>query len=253
MLAAAPAARAAPAPMPADPLGSPMWEFHARRILAGAPVVFDPMVRVMVPGLAENQHAFPLTVDARTLPGVTRIVVWADLNPITQAIEYRPTHAQPFISLRIKLDQRTPVRAAVLAGDGKWHVAGVWVDAAGGGCSAPPVSRVKGDWADHLGEMRGQAWREGNDVRMRVTIRHPMDTGLVENIPPYNLEELVVRSSAGAELARMSINGSVAEDPTFSLLLHDASGAPLRVWARDSNGRQFSGQIGLQSRMGGAK
>jgi len=244
----------AAAPLPKDPLGSPMWAYHAQRLLSGAPVVFDPAVRLILPGIAEDQHQFPVTVDARSLPGVTRILIYADLNPLTLAADYRPIRALPFLSLRIKLDQRTPVRAAVLAADGKWHVNGAWVDAAGGGCSAPPVGRVKGDWAQHLGEVRGQAWRDGGGrvgagpMRVRFTLRHPMDTGLVEGIPAYNVETITLRGPDGVELARMEVQGSVSEDPAFTMMLSPAKDGPVSVSIRDTSGREFGGRIAPQSR-----
>ena len=239
-LAAWAVAGAAHAGVP-DPLRSPMWEMHAARLFAGAPVVFDKAVRVDVPQIAENQHVFPVTVDARALPGVRRIVILADLNPIPVAVDFAPVGAAPWLSLRIKLDQRTPVRAAVLAGDGKWHVSGSWVDAAGGGCSAPPVSRAKGDWAQHLGELRGAAFSSPEGTRLRFAVRHPMDTGLVENIPAYNIE--TIRVAAGAhDLATLTVWGSVAEDPAFSLLLPTGTGA-VTLHLRDSNGREFTGRI----------
>ncbi|WP_168604457.1 quinoprotein dehydrogenase-associated SoxYZ-like carrier [Novosphingobium sp. SG707] len=243
-----PACAWAASPLPKDPLGSPMWTYHAARLFKGAPVVFDPRVRLQVPMIAENQHQFPVTVDARTIPGASRIIIFADLNPLTQAVDFRPFHAAPFLSLRIKLDQRTPVRAAVMGADGAWHVSGVWVDAAGGGCSAPPVSRAKGDWALHLGEMRGSAWKEGDDLRLRVSLRHPMDTGLVENIPSFHIETIHLRDAAGVELANMTVEGSVSEDPAFTFLLRPTREGPVKVQARDSEGREYQGVIGLQSR-----
>jgi sulfur-oxidizing protein SoxY len=66
---------------PADPLGSPMWANHAAWLLGKAPVRFDPAVIVTMPDVTENQHVFPVTVDARALPKVQRIVVLMDLNP----------------------------------------------------------------------------------------------------------------------------------------------------------------------------
>ena len=204
---------------PADPLNSPIWAYHAERLFKGAPVVFDSRVKLTVPMIAENQHVLPLTVDARDLPDVERIVIFADLNPIPVALEYRPLVAKAFVATRIKLDQRTPVRAAVLTRDGTWHVNGEWVDAAGGGCSAPPLSRVKGDWADHLGEMRGNAWAQGDQVRLRFGFRHPMDTGLVESIPAYNIDTLTVHDAGGKPLGEMAIWGSVSEDPSFTLIV----------------------------------
>lgn len=241
MLAAPAAALAQPAP--ADPLGSPMWDHHAARLFAGAPVVFDDRVKVVLPMLAENQHVLPVTVDARMLGAVVKIVVFADLNPIPIAVEYTPLAAQAFVATRIKLDQRTPVRAAVLTADGVWHVAGDWVDAAGGGCSAPPVSRVNGNWADHLGEIRGAAWPMADATRVRVNFRHPMDTGLVENIAAYNIEQVTVSDADGTLLARMVVHGSVSEDPSFTLLVSPTVGGDLAVAARDSGGLEFDGLL----------
>ena len=243
------AASAAPAvgPLPADPLGSPMWTYHAGKLFAGAPVVFDPAVKVDLPMLAENQHVLPVTIDARALGAVRRMVLFADLNPIPIAVEYEPLAAHAYLATRIKLDQRTPVRGAVLTADGVWHVAGGWVDAAGGGCSAPPVSRVRGDWADHLGELRGAAWPQGDATRVRIAIRHPMDTGLVENIPAYNIEEVTFAAEDGTPLARMTVHGSVSEDPVFTVLLSPAGGGPVAVNARDIGGLVVTGAVAPRS------
>ncbi len=232
---------------PADPLNSPMWDHHAARVFGGAPVVFDERVKVALPMLAENQHVVPVAVDARALGEVVRIVIFADLNPIPVAVEYTPLGAQAYVATRIKLDQRTPVRAAVLTADGIWHVAGEWVDAAGGGCSAPPVSRVRGDWADHLGEMRGATWDDGQATRLRMAFRHPMDTGMVDNIPVYNIEQITVTDAAGTPLARMKIYASVSEDPSFTLKFPSNLGSGLKVAARDSGGLEFAGLLDAAS------
>ncbi|MFN3457986.1 MAG: quinoprotein dehydrogenase-associated SoxYZ-like carrier [Novosphingobium sp.] len=238
MLGSAPALAA-----PADPLHSPMWEHHAARLFSKDPVVFDQRVAVRIPVIAENQRVFPVTVDARALPNVRRIVLFADLNPIPVAVDYTPTEAEPFLATRIKLDQRTPVRAAVQTKDGTWHVGGSWIDAAGGGCSAPPVSRVKGDWADHLGEVRARQWPEkAGETRLRMTLRHPMDTGLVENIPAYNIERLTIHDSTGKSLGDIQIFGSVAEDPAFTVVVK-ATGT-ISFEARDTAGLRFPGKVG---------
>jgi sulfur-oxidizing protein SoxY len=239
---AVPAAASAQS-LPADPLGSPMWAYHAAKLFKGASTVFDDRVRVILPMLAENQHVMPVTVDARMLGDVERIVIFADLNPIPVAVEYVPIKAQAFVATRIKLDQRTPVRAAVLTADGVWHVAGGWVDAAGGGCSASPLSRVRGDWADRLGELRGAVWSTQDATRLRLSFRHPMDTGLAENIPVYNIEELTVRDAAGTALARMRVHASVSEDPSFTLMLAPFITGDLAVAARDTGGLEFAGTL----------
>ncbi len=241
-LAAAFGAVPAAAKLPADPLGSPMWDYHGGKLFGDAPVVFDDRVKVILPVIAENQRVVPVTIDTRALQGVQRIVLFADLNPIPIAIDYLPMKAEPFVATRIKLDQRTPVRAAVLLADGTWHVAGGWIDAAGGGCSAPPVSRVKGDWADHLGELRGASFADGGSTRLRFGLRHPMDTGLVENIPAYNIEDVEITDASGAPVAQMKVYGSVSEDPSFTLQVPGRQGA-MTVDARDTSGLEFTGTL----------
>lgn len=242
-LLAAPALPAGAA-YPVDPLGSPMWTAHARTIFGDDPVRFDPRVKVLFPQIAENQRTFPVAIDARAIPGVRRMVLFADLNPIPLAIDYRPDHAQAYIATRIKLDQRTPVRGAVQLADGQWLVSGGWIDAAGGGCSAPPVSRVKGDWAQHLGEIRGEAWPvSGGDARLRLSFRHPMDTGFVANIATYHLETLRVQDAGGRALGDMEIWASVAEDPAITLMPMAQPGDWLTIDARDTNGRAYRAQV----------
>lgn len=236
-------ARAGP---PADPLASPMWMAHARTLFGNDPVRFDPRVKVDFPPIAENQRAFPVSIDARAIAGVARMILFADLNPIPVAIDYRPERAAAYLATRIKLDQRTPVRGAVQLADGQWLVSGGWIDAAGGGCSAPPASRVKGDWAQHLGEIRGEAWPlAGGGSRLRLGFRHPMDTGLVANIATYHLETLTVKDADGAQLANMEIWASVAEDPAITILPIAAPGDRLSVDARDTNGRDYRAHVAV--------
>jgi sulfur-oxidizing protein SoxY len=233
-----------------------MWQAHARMLFGDDPVRFDSRVKVDFPMIAENQRSFPVAIDARGIPSVTRIVLLVDLNPIPIAIDYRPTHAAAYVATRIKLDQRTPVRGAVQLASGQWLVSGGWVDAAGGGCSAPPVSRVKGDWADHLGEIRGEAWPMADGVsRLRLNFRHPMDTGLVDNIATYHLEALAVKDAGGRTLGEMEIWAAVAEDPAITLMVDGKPGDALTIAARDTNGRDYKAALSIarQSPMPGGR
>lgn len=228
---------------PADPLGSPNWQGLAQTFFGSQPVRFDARVKVNIPSIAENQRSFPVAIDARALPHVRRILLFADLNPIPLAVDFKPGKAAPYLSTNIKLDQRTPVRAAVQLDDGSWLVSGHWVDAAGGGCSMPPLSRARGDWAQHLGEMRGRAWSTPAGARVRVTFRHPMDTGFVANIPTYNLEQVSVTGADGAQLATMTIEASVAEDPEFGMIVSAKAGDALRIAGRDTNGIEYKATL----------
>ena len=239
MIAAGPAQAA----LPADPLGSPMWQRLGQTLFGDAPVRFDPRVRVIFPGIAENQRQFPVAIDARGIAGVKRILVFADLNPIPLAVDYTLDAAQPYFSTRIKLDQRTPVRGAVQLADGSWLVSGGWIDAAGGGCSLPPISRVKGDWAQHLGEVRGVARWAAGGMRVRLAFRHPMDTGLIDNIPTYNLEEVALTGAEGRRFGDLRIEASVAEDPEFTVIVDALPNEQVVMAGRDSNGIEYAARL----------
>ena len=219
-----------------------MWDFVADQAFgAGARVAFDPRIKVRFPDIAENQRVFPVEVDARGIADVKRIVILVDLNPIQLPIDYRLDDAEPFIATRIKLDQRTPVRGAVQLADGSWLVSGGWIDAAGGGCSAPPASRVSGDWAQHLGEVRGGLWRTATGPRAQIAFRHPMDTGFVDNIPAYYLEQIKVTSSGGTAIGTVHMQASVAEDPVLTLMPKIKPGESVSFDGRDTNGIEYAG------------
>ncbi len=142
----------------ADPLKSIMWQQMYEQHFSGKPVVFDSRVIVVAPKMAEDQTAIPVTVDARALGQVQEIVVITDLNPIQKVLSYEPVQAEPYISFRFKAEQGTPVRAAALTGDGVWHIGGVYVDAAGGGCSSLALAHGKPDWVSRLAEVRAKIW-----------------------------------------------------------------------------------------------
>ena len=118
---------------PNDPLKSPMWGQMVASLMPDAPIVFDDRIKVIVPSVVENQAQVPVTVDARGVEGVQKLIVFADLNPLQHVLTLTPSKAAAYISFRMKIEQATPVRAAGLTGDGTWHVGGVFLDAAGGG------------------------------------------------------------------------------------------------------------------------
>jgi len=245
VLALASALGAAPAvarELPADPLRSVMWKSMAERFLPDGEIVFDERVRVLAPLSAEDQVNVPVTVDATALDDVTEIVAFADLNPIPLVLRARPEGAAPFLGFRLKLQQSSPVHVGVRTGDGTWHVAGVIIDAAGGGCTAPAMAHGTSDWMSTLGETRAQV-RRGVDgeARMSLRIRHPMDTGLASGIPVFYLEELTVRDADGETLMALSLYEPVSENPTLTLKPRVGTGSgTLEVSTRDTEGNVFA-------------
>lgn len=210
--------------IPKDTANSVMWEYVAKEYLLtennnSQKIIMDDRVIVRIPKFAEDQFNIPVHVDARAIKNVKKIVVIADLNPLPKVLTYLPEQSQARLSFRIKVEQATPVRAAVLDKDGVWHIGVSYIDAAGGGCSQPALAHGKPDWVQTLAEVRAKIWRKAasNSSKMRVTIKHPMDTGLADGIPAFYVEELQLKSPKGVALGKLFLHEPVSENPTLTL------------------------------------
>lgn len=234
------AVKGGPASAIRDPLDSPMWTSLAERYLGDRSIVFDERVRVLLPHVTEDQTQVPIGVDARELGKADEIMMIVDLHPFPRALHVEPLGAASFFTYRQKIEQGTPVRAAVRQGD-VWYVGGRYLDAAGGGCSVPPAVVKTVDW-DHLGQTRARIWRESDGaLRLRLRLQHPMDNGMINNIPVFFIETLTVSDEAGTPLARLTLSEAVAENPTFTLLTEAPNqGDALKISARDNNGGVFN-------------
>jgi sulfur-oxidizing protein SoxY len=229
-------------PEPPDPLHSPSWSVMHQRFFKAAPVIFDDRVQVTAPENAENPLSVPVRISADGLDGVREILIIADLNPIQKILTVQPTRAAPGLSFRFKIEQSTPIRAAMRTGDGVWHLGGRWISAAGGGCTTPSGGS-RGLWQGHLGEMNARLWPRAADAteRLRLRVVHPMDTGLASGIPAFYIDRLVVRDAGGKELAALDIFEPMAENPVISLDLRNRG--PVRIDAHDIQGNRFSAEV----------
>ena len=240
-----------------DPFGSLQWPDLKREFLSGT-VVFDKRVQVQAPAFAEDPMNVPVSVAADGIADVDVITVIVDRNPIRKVLEYFPLSSLPRVSFRFKLEQASPVRAAVRTRDGVWHVGGAWVDSAGGGCTAAGETRRDGSWSRSLGEVSARVFprsvpigaNSGNNsgssdaaTRLRLRVMHPMDTGLVSGIPAFYVNRLSLRDDSGRELMRLNSFEPVSENPVFSFDFPDAPKGSLRLVGSDNNGNRIAGAI----------
>jgi len=162
-LAALPAwAHAQPSdPTGGDPLGSMQWPTLLRKHIGQAPWRFSPDVLVKGPDFAEDAMNVPVFLDARALVRsagpIERIVLLADRNPIQHILDFEPLACWPVLAFRFRMEQGSPVRALARTRDGHWHVGQTWVNAAGGGCTVPGLTRADGSWSRTLGQVQAQA------------------------------------------------------------------------------------------------
>lgn len=231
-----------------DPLGSVQWSAMEKLYLSDGTVTFDDRVKVLAPPEAENSLLVPVLVDATALSDVQEIKVFADLNPLPLVLRFYPEKALPVIGFDIKVQQATPVRAAVRTGDGVWHVGSALVDAAGGGCTVPSVASGAVSWSSRLGEVTGALYNEPSPgelyQRLRFKVMHPMDTGLAPDIPVFHLTQVNVRDADGQVLARVEPFEPLAENPVFTLEIPPAE--RVQIAGRDNNGNTFDAVLGVE-------
>ena len=229
---------------PPDPLGSPVWDATVENYLKDHPIVFDDDVEIGLPPVTEDQTHVPILVDARKLGKVDELVVIGDLSPFPLTLKLRPQTGPAYAAFRMRIEQATVIRGAALK-DGTWRVGSRYLDASGGGCSAPPSSEARLDWSK-LGQMRAKIWRESADLlRMRLRIVHPMDTGLQKE-PAFYIETLQIRDADGHLLTDMDLRQPISDYPTFTLLFADPkAGDHVAIAARDTDGNDFHAKVPL--------
>lgn len=223
-----------------DPLGSPMWNYLYPGFIGDGPYEFDKRVVVSAPEFAEDSSQVPITINALAFrDDLQKIVVWADLNPIQHIFTYYPDPVvEPIISLRIRVQQGTPVRAAVQTTDGLWHIGYTFIDATGGGCTAPTLAAANPYWENHLGEVESAEFTRADTTRYRFRVIHPMDTGLVDAVPEFYIEQLEIRDASNTKRASMELYPPVSENPVFTFDINDDS-QEYSLWMRDNGGNIF--------------
>ncbi|MDD1649204.1 MAG: hypothetical protein LUO80_02255 [Methylococcaceae bacterium] len=102
-------------------------------VLGGRAWLPNDAVRMEIPQLAENGAIVPITVESR-LPDTRRILVFAEKNPDPLLAEFHfEPGADPWVTLRLKLNETGPVLAIVESG-GQFHGAKTIVKVMLGGC-----------------------------------------------------------------------------------------------------------------------
>ncbi len=228
-----------------DPLRSIAWGDMQAQLFGKAPAVFDDRVTIAAPVAAEDAFQVPFLVDAGALGRVQRILVFAELNPIPLILDFTPGRLAPLVATRFKIQQATPLRAAALDLKGTWHVAGQWVDAMGGGCTTPALAHGEADWTARLGETEARVFDRGGRRRVRLSIRHPMDTGLAAGIPAFFIEKVTIEDAGGVLLGEMATFEPVSENPLLTFEVPAGVGDDITVTARDNNGNIFRRKVAL--------
>ncbi|WP_135078798.1 quinoprotein dehydrogenase-associated SoxYZ-like carrier [Terasakiella sp. SH-1] len=233
--------------IPKDPWQSPMWEYLAAETFGKtADIRVDERIKIYAPLNAESNFTVPVSVDASGIKGVEEIVLLTDLNPFPIAARFYPKSAKAYFATQVKLNEGSVIHAVAKLPDGSWAMSGTFVWAQGGGCAAPSVQMASSDWSDHLLEVQAKVWpTDDNHNRLRLRIRHPMDTGLSGNVATFILEEVNVYDAEENLLTRFEPKEPISEDPIFTFELPKTTGN-LRITGRDNNGNEFDVKVATQ-------
>ncbi len=223
-----------------DPLGSAIWADLIDMELDGGTVVYDNSLFLAIPERVEEAHNVPVLVKlTKALGPVAEIALFVENNPIQTALRIYPHRPMRSVGFNIRLEQSTPVRAAVRDAEGVWHVASrrVFV-AVPGGCS-----EVSPGVVTDIGEIALKQFdRAGGASRLKVKINHPMHTGLAsdengETIPAYYVEKVAIEDEQGP-IADLVTWAALSSDPVFTLDMPERQQS-VRVSATDSSGLDF--------------
>ena len=223
----------------ADPINSPMWEYLRAQFLPAQPYQFDQRIQVLTPQFAEDSRQVPIAIDASAIGDVEKIMILADISPFQLVLEYWPHDLPPVFTFNMKVQQGTGLRAAVLTKSGQWHIGSGYIEATGGGCSAPSIGLADPAWQDHLGSIEGRWFAESEQGgRLKYSIIHPQDTGLANGIPAFFIQRMQVSSAQEKVLARMHMYEPVSENPRLTLATGPLEG-PIYLSMWDNNGNEF--------------
>jgi sulfur-oxidizing protein SoxY len=203
------------------------------------------LVTLVAPRRAEDAAIVPIEVRVAATDGdvrrITKLTVVVDENPAPVAGTFTFGWPQQRfdLSLRLRVNSYSHVRAIAETEDGRLYMTKVYVKAAGG-CSAP-ASKDPVEAQANLGQIRFRVFADRGEAQ--VQIRHPNYSGLQMDqvtrlyTPAWYVDALTVKQGP-APLFTMTGGISLSEDPTFRFSFK-SNGEPVTVEAKDTEGRVF--------------
>ena len=233
-----------------DPEKSIIWN-ELRETLLGknSKVNFAKDVKVIMQDHVEEPHEVPLIVKIpKRLHTFSKFILIIENNPIQQVIELNPYKKIEALGMNVRLEDDSPVRAAVQDNHGTWHVGSKMAFVASpGGCSSPSCDpSVELCEQGEVGKIAVKQYgREGQAERIKLKITHPMETGFVvgvdgEIIPEYYVSKIHVDDNTGP-IADIATYAALSSDPVILLDLPE-KGQSIRVHVKDSQGLEFFSQ-----------
>ena len=198
-----------------NPVESPTFDDILKEIIKDDKYIFDDKnINIKVPLFADNPVQVPIFVDAKAIKNAKRLILFADLNPIEKIIDMDLVNLLPIVSLNIKVAQETPIRALILDDKGLWHIGSNNIKSFGGGCSVSSVASTDTNFDKLLGKAKGNVFKTPDSIRLKASIFHPMETGLVFGNSEFYINKITIKADDKV-LANIDAYSSISENPRF--------------------------------------
>lgn len=226
-----------------NPINSPTFDDILKDIIKNEKYVFDDEnIEIKVPSFADNPIQVPIFVNGKNIQNAKRMILFADLNPIPKIIDMDLKEIYPILSLNIKVAQETPLRALVLDEKGVWHIGSKNIKSFGGGCSVASVSTSDTDFGKLLGKIKAEIFKiDENTNRIKTSIFHPMETGLIFGAPEFYINKIELSSNENI-LSSMELFSAISENPRFIFEVKKRA-SNYNIKFSDIDGNVFSSEI----------
>jgi sulfur-oxidizing protein SoxY len=181
-------------------------------------------IAIDAPDIAENGASVPVQITSQ-IPGTQSIAVFVDRNPWPHIAHLAfDQDALPFVALRLRIAETSPVRVVVQA-RGSYYVATREVRVAAGGCGGASTGEP-GAVPTRSEPIKIRARLEGGVADLRMLVTHPMDNGLrmtsTGKIVPENFIRNLVIHLNGKSVIEAQIGRSVSTNPLFAFKVNGA-------------------------------
>ncbi len=228
-----------------------MWPLVKEEYLGKTNVIFNNEIKIVMQDLVEEPHEVSMIIKIPdNLKNTKEFVVLVDNNPIQLVSRIFPHRNIETVGMNIRLEQNSPVRAAILDDKGVWNVGTKMVYVSSpGGCSLPACDpTIEKCTTSEIGKVTLRKYkRSAGAWRVKLKITHPMDTGLVKDlstglsIPEHFINWIYFKDETGP-IADAQTYGALSADPVI-LLDFSKEVKNISVNATDSNGTKFGNNI----------
>ncbi len=175
-------------------------------------------IAIDAPDFAENGASVPVQITS-LIPDTQSIAVFVDRNPWPYIAHFEFVRdALPFVALRLRVAETSPVRVVVRAG-GSYYVSMKDVSVVAGGCGGagaddPDAVPTKAE------PIKIRARLEGGVADLHILVTHPMENGLRTNstgkiVPEHFIRNLDIHFN-GKTVIEAQFGRSVSTNPLFA-------------------------------------